>query len=109
MQFLLSAASIFLGFLAGENIERLIVGFPSWQHIGILVWAEYSRHADLGNGIFVYPIEAIGSFLLLIAASIIVVQNKPIDKSLSIPVHFASFFAALGLVFTFFAGPFMLS
>jgi hypothetical protein len=32
--------------------------------------AAYSRHADLGNGLVAYPLEAIGGALLIISAAV---------------------------------------
>jgi hypothetical protein len=109
LQLLLAAATVLTGLLAGETVDRLIVGFPAWQQVDILTWAEYSRNADLGNGVFVYPIEGIGSFLLLMTASVLLFRTKIIDRSYVVPVHLASVFAASALILTFFAAPFMLS
>jgi hypothetical protein len=108
---LLIVGTLLSGLLAGATIDRLVVGLPAWRYVGIIAWAEYSRHADLGNGIFIFPVEAIGSFSVLIASAIILLknQNKSVEKSISLPVHLASIFALLGLILTFFAGPFMLS
>jgi len=109
LRYLLSAVCILSGFLAGETVDRLIVGLPAWHYVDINAWAEYSRHADLGNGTFVYPLEAIGSFLLLIIASGILFKNKIVRKSVSQMVYLSTTFALIVLVLTFFAAPFMLS
>jgi hypothetical protein len=77
--------------------------------VSILNWAAYSRHADLGNGLFLYPLEAIGSFLLLFTASVIILFHKSLFKQVALPAHLAVVFAAIGLIFTFFAAPLMLS
>ena len=106
LRILLPIACIISGILAGGNIDRYIVQVPAWHHVSILSWADYSRYADLGNGLFLYPFEAFGSFLPLLIASIIVINKK---NPASFPVLLATFFALLGLVFTIFAAPVMLS
>ena len=108
VQFLLAVASVLSGLLAGETVDRLLIGFPAWHYVDVLTWAEYSRHADLGNGKFVYPVEGIGSFLLLITSSVVLLRTKIVDRSFVVPVHLASVFAAIALILTFFAAPFML-
>ncbi len=108
LRFLLAAGCILSGWLAGGNVDRYIVEFPSWQHAGVLSWAAYSRHADLGNGVFFYPFEAIGSFILLLACSLIVMKKQALLGRIVLPVHFATIFSIAGLVLTFFAAPVML-
>ena len=109
VNFLITAASLLTGLLAGGNVDRYIVQVPAWKHVNILSWAAYSRYADLGNGIFLYSFEAIGGSLLLISASIIVLIHKKAFKFVAVPLHLATIFAAMGLIFTFSAAPVMLS
>ena len=111
LQFTLVTASILMGLLAGETFDRLVIGFHAWKYVDITSWANYSRHADLGNGIIVYPIEAIGGSILLLISSIILLRNKS-DKphKLSfLQIHLATLVSLVGLFLTFLAGPFMLS
>ena len=70
-------ATISSGLMAGATVDRFIVQFPAYRHIGVLEWARYSVHADLNNGIFLYPTEAISAFLLLILAALTIHFNKP--------------------------------
>jgi hypothetical protein len=111
LSWMIFLATILSGLLAGETVDRFIVGLPAWHNVGIQAWAEYSRHADLGNGIFLYPAEAIGTFLLLAAGSVILFKNKKNLTTLKISfmVYLATTFAILGLILTFFAAPQMLS
>lgn len=67
---LLVAATVLGGILAGGVIDRVVVGGPAWHQLGAEAWAQYSRRADLGTGLVAYPIEGIGTALLLIAAAI---------------------------------------
>ncbi len=106
---LISGPSIFTGILAGTNIDRYVVQVPAWRHVSIVSWGAYSRYADLGNGLFLYPFEAIGSFLLLLAVSFIVLKDKIRYKYVALPALLATGFAALGLILTIFAAPVMLN
>ena len=105
---LLILAIILSGLLAGADVDRYIVHVPAWRHLDIRTWAEFSKHADLGNGLFLYPVEAIGSFVLLAIASFIMTFRKQL-KYIAIPVHVVAILSAIGLIFTFLAAPIMLS
>ena len=106
---LLVAACLLSGLLAGENIFRYAMEVPAWRHIPIDQWGEYSRHADLGNGVFLLPFEAIASAILLLIASVILTRQKEKLQAIALPVHAATLLALIGLVLTFFAAPYMLS
>jgi hypothetical protein len=67
---LLILATLISGLLAGGNVDRAFVAMPAGQQVGAIAWAEFSRHADLGNGLVVYPIEAFAGALLTLAAAI---------------------------------------
>ena len=104
----LSIAIIFSGLLAGAGVDRYIVHTPAWRHLDIRSWAEFSKHADLGNGLFLYPVEAIGGFIfLLIPSCIIIFKNR--FKHVSLWIYSATALALAGLILTFFAAPVMLS
>lgn len=101
-------ATVLSGLLAGETIDRLIIGVKAWRDVPIQSWALYSRHADLSiRGALIYPVEAIGSFILLMGAFIVVVKDKT-RMNITIPLAIAILFSFLGLFFTFFAAPWML-
>jgi|SRR5450631_1472325 len=74
---LLAAATLASGLLAGMSVDRTVVTMPAWSQIGALGWAAFSRHADLGNGLFLYPAEAILAALLVCgsAASLTIESN----------------------------------
>jgi hypothetical protein len=67
---LLIAATLVSGSLVGGNIDRAFVAMPAWQEVGAVAWAEFSRHADLRNGLILYPLEAIGGAILTVSAAI---------------------------------------
>jgi hypothetical protein len=84
---LLVAAAFVSGLLAGGNIDRAIVAMPAWQQVGAAPWAEFSRHADLGNGLWLYPIEAIGgAFTLAAAASYYFDRISPLPSYKAAPI-----------------------
>lgn len=84
-------------------MDRYVVNVPAWRHLDIHAWAEFSKHADLGNGLFLYPVEAIGSFIFL---GIAIFKNR--FKDISLSLRSATLLSLIGLIFTFFAAPVML-
>jgi hypothetical protein len=58
---LLIAATFMGGLLAGGNVDRAFVAMPAWEQMGAIAWEQFSRHADLGNGLVLYPLEAFGA------------------------------------------------
>ena len=53
------AATLCGAFLAGGGLDRVAVAMPAWRIVGANGWAAFSRHADLGNGLVLYPTAAI--------------------------------------------------
>lgn len=105
---LLFAATVLGGILAGGVVDRAIVGGPAWHELGAQTWLQYSRHADLGTGLVAYPIEGIGTALLIIAA---IVSNYRDGKSrfaIRASLYCAASFAIVGLILTIKAAPIML-
>jgi len=97
------------GILAGVTVDRGLVGVPSWNQVGVVAWANYSRSADLGNGLVLYPTLAIGGALLSLAAAISLMRQPARQCCLTIAVWVAAVLALAGLLLTFKAAPFMLS
>ena len=102
---LLTGACCISGWLAGANIDRYIVQLPAWKYVNIIDWAEYSRHADLGNGLWLYPLEAVGTFILLLAASIIAIKNRATLKKITVQICAAAFFAVLKIALSALSSP----
>src|SRR6266700_2880355 len=109
LRILLIAACILSGLLTGSDTERYIVQLPAWHHLDVRIWGEFSRHADLENGLFLYPFEAIGNFAFLPGSSILVFVNKEKLQRAAIPVYASAVLSIIGLILTFFAAPVMLS
>ena len=106
---LLMAATLFGGLLAGGNIDRGFVAMPAWEQVGSVAWGEFSRHADLGNGLFLYPLEAFGATLLTLAAAISFYFDRLASPKAAVPLYSATLFCVAGLIFTIKAAPLMLS
>jgi hypothetical protein len=106
---LIVSATMFDGILAGGDVDRWLVGMPAWQTVGVVGWANYSRLADLGNGLILYPVLAIGGTLLSIAAAMGFLRQAKGEPFVAIPIYTAAALAVAGLALTFKAAPFMLS
>lgn len=103
-------ATIVNGLLAGGNFDRSLVAMPAWHHAGALGWANFSRYADLGNGMFIYPVMAISGTVLSILAAIMYLRiNRPLFSNAAILVLLAALVMLLSLPLSFKAAPFMLS
>jgi hypothetical protein len=106
---LLVGAVLLGGLIAGLDMARLAVEMPAWRHVGAGAWAQFSRHADLGNGLIAFPVVAIGAALATIAALITYRMGGGSPRSAALPIHTGAVLVVLGLVTTVFAAPNMLS
>jgi hypothetical protein len=107
-RFLLMAATIVNGVLAGGIIDRVLVGGPAWRQLGAQAWAQYSRLADLGTGLVAYPIEGIGSTLLIMAAMLSHHFDRGAGREATVPLYLAFALSITGLLLTVKAAPIML-
>jgi hypothetical protein len=106
---LLAAAALVSGLLAGGVADRVLVGGPAWSSLGAEAWVEYSRRADLGTGLVVYPIGGIGSTLLIFAAALSGYFDRHIGRGVAIALYCAFALSAGALLLTAKAAPIMLS
>ena len=106
---LLAMATALNGILGGVGIVRSLVDMPAWRRVGALAWADFSRHADLGNGLALYPLLGIGGAVAAIGAVIAYRLGGRVPKSAALPLHLGAIFAILGMIATAFAAPQMLS
>jgi hypothetical protein len=97
------------GILAGTVVDRALVGGPAWHALGVEAWVQFSRHADLGTGLIAYPVEAVGSTLLLVAALVSCRFDRSGGGRVIRPLVAAVALSVLGLVLTVKAAPIMLS
>lgn len=107
-QLLLVAATLVSGILAGGIVDRVVVGGPAWHELGAEAWVEYSRHADLGTGLIAYPVEGIGSTLLIIAATLSNYLDRPVQRDVTLFLYFALALSVTGLLLTGRAAPIIL-
>jgi len=70
-----------------------------------MTWAEYSRHADLGNGRFWYPVLAFGATALSVVVAMAVKGGVLAADRLVLPVYLAAVLSFLGLGMTLLAAP----
>jgi len=106
---LLAGAAILSGLIAGVDFDRTLVAMPAWQTVGASAWATFSRQADLGNGLVLYPLEAIGAFLLLIAVSLSLRLDGVPWSRIPLPLWIAIGASGVGLLLTLVAAPIMFS
>jgi hypothetical protein len=104
----LVAATLLGGILAGINIDRAIVAIPAWKQVGAVAWAAFSEKADLGNGLFLYPLVAIGGALLNIGAVLSYRLDRVKSPSHFFPLSLGALLAIGGLLVTVKAAPIML-
>jgi hypothetical protein len=106
---LIVGATVLHGILAGVTVDRTLVGLPAWQEVGVVAWANYSRSADLGNGLVLYPGLAIGGALLSLGAALSLIWQPTRPRSVATTVYLTVALSLAGLLLTFKAAPFMLS
>jgi hypothetical protein len=90
-------------------LDRVVVGIPAWQDLGAEAWAAYSRHADLGAGLIVYPIAGIGLAVLAIAAAISYRADRGTSPAARLLIYMAAIGAIGVMATTAVAAPIMLS
>jgi len=106
---LLIGATLLHGFLAGGNVERALVHMPAWRKLGPRAWAAFSRQADLGRGLWLYPFEAIAGAVLTVAAAIAFQFDPGAARAAALPLYLGAALALGGLLATTQAAPKMLS
>ena len=106
---LLILATLLHGFLAGGNVERALVHMPAWRKLGPRAWAAFSRQADLGRGLFLYPFEAIAGAALAVAAAVAFQFDPGVARAAALPLYLGAALALAGLLATTQAAPKMLS
>jgi hypothetical protein len=57
------------GLLTGATLDQAIKQLPARKRIGVLAYSDYSRAADLGNGLIWYPIIGVGTAALSVVAA----------------------------------------
>lgn len=106
---LVVAATLVSGFLAGGNLERAIVTMPAWEQLGADTWAAFSRRADLGAGLILYPLEALLGAALILSAAISHALERPHQPAVAWSLGCGVICTVAGLALTVKAAPLMLS
>lgn len=83
------AAAALDGLLAGASLDQSIKQLPARRRIGVIAYSAYSRAADMGTGLFWYPILGVGGALLTIVAALVAfAQAAPVG--LVLPLYLAA-------------------
>jgi len=105
---LVAATVVVSGLLAGGTGDRALVATPAWRHLGPTAWAAYSRHADLGAGLVVYPLAGISAAVLAVAAAISYRFDRPRPRAVAVPIYLAAMCQLGVMATTIKAAPIML-
>jgi hypothetical protein len=68
---LLLMATAANGMLVGASLDQSLKQLPARHRLGLVAYSQYSRAADLVNGIAYYGVLGIGSALLTLAATLV--------------------------------------
>jgi hypothetical protein len=101
---ILVAATLLTGLLAGASLDQSIKQLPARHRIGVEAFSNYSRAADLSNGIAFYAILGLGSALLTISAAILVFAHGP-PSDIYVPIAVSASLAVLHSLATIKAAP----
>jgi hypothetical protein len=104
---LIIAATVVSG-LFGSILDRALVATPAWRDLGVQAWADFSRHADLQTGLFVYPIGAILCWALVFAAVLAYRFDRSAPLQAGLPIYLAALGALGAIVTTIVAAPVMM-
>lgn len=74
---LLLTALLVNGLLVGASMDQSIKQLPARHRIGVVAYSEYSKAADLGNGIVFYPLLGIGAALIAVVAAVVGILGQP--------------------------------
>ena len=90
-------------------LDRGLIATPAWEQLGAVSWAAYSREADLGNGLVVYPVVGILPTVLALAAAVSHrLDRRSARRSASLPIYLTALFMLGVIATTLIAAPIML-
>ena len=96
----LAVGAVFLGgIVAGFSVNRLLVELPAWAKLGPVQWASFTRRADLGKGLIVYPVEGLAALVCSVGAAVFAHFDRS-HKSAFLPLHLAGLTAVIAFVVT---------
>ncbi|MGH7883315.1 MAG: hypothetical protein ACREN8_10500, partial [Candidatus Dormibacteraceae bacterium] len=68
---LLIIAVLVNAILVGASLDQSIKQLPARHRIGVVAYSEYSKAADLANGVLWYGVLGIGGALITLAAAVV--------------------------------------
>jgi hypothetical protein len=74
---LLMAAMLGNGLLAGASLDQVVKQLPARHRIGVIAFSDYSKAGDLGRGIAWYAALGIGAALLTVIAAVVGLAERP--------------------------------
>ncbi len=95
---LIIAATVVVG-LFGSLLDRASVATSAWRQVGVQAWADYSRHADLHNGLVVYSVGGMLCWVLVFAAALACRLDRSAPRQAR-PALYLAALAALGAIIT---------
>ena len=101
-------ATVVLSAFGEALIDRALVATPAWEALGPHAWADYSRHADLGAGLILYPLYGIGLLLLASATAARYRLDPHAPRAAGLPVYLTVGLAGAVIATTIKAAPIML-
>jgi hypothetical protein len=104
---LIIAATVVVG-LFDSLLDRAFVATPAWHELGVQAWADYSRHADLHNGLVVYSVGGILCWMLVFAAALAYRLDRAAPRQAGPPLYLAALAALGAIVTTVVAAPVMM-
>lgn len=104
---LATLAALSGGLLAGMGIDRSVVALPAWRDVGPTAWAAFSRRADLGRGLVLYPLLGIGAPLLSVATAVSLFIGPGVPGA-ALPVYVAAILSVGHVLATSRAAPNMM-
>jgi hypothetical protein len=104
---LIIAATVVVG-LFGSFLDRAVVATPAWRDLGVQAWTDYSRHADLHNGLFVYSIGGISCWALVFAAALAYRLDRSAPRQAGLPIYLAAAGSIGAIATTVVAAPVMM-
>ncbi|KAA6462975.1 hypothetical protein DYQ86_06470 [Acidobacteria bacterium AB60] len=99
---------IVTGLLTGGNVDRALIARPAWNRVGLVAWADYTRHADLANGRYFYPALALSATVLCVAAAVLWRRWKAGPAQAGLAIDLGASCMLLCLPVSLEAAPFLL-
>ena len=97
---LVLTAALLGGMLATIALDKSIVAFPAWRQVGPVAWADFTRAAELGRGLILYPLQGISALLCSIAAAVALGFNRASARSATVAAYAAAALAVAALIVT---------